>query len=95
MSWERDDHEQPRHDLKVWQLGMRLARQVYAMTEEFPQSERYELASQLRRAATSVPSNIAEGSARRTDRDFLRFLYQARGSLVELDTQMHLAEKLD
>lgn len=73
---------------------MLLARGLYALTEGFPASERYGLTSQIRRAAVSVPSNIAEGRGRLTDRAFALFLSQARGSLYELQTQIELANDL-
>ncbi len=80
-------------DLRVWQYAMKLAVRVYNETEHFPRRE-YGLSAQLRRAAISVPSNIAEGKGRRTDPDFLTFLFHARGSLLELETQISLAEQL-
>lgn len=70
---------------------MQLAKSVYAVTEQFPKSETFGLTSQLRRAAVSVPSNIAEGQGRLTDKLFAVFLGQARGSLFELETQLELA----
>ena len=70
---------------------MALARLVYSMSERFPKAEVYGLTAQVRRAAVSVPSNIAEGHGRRTDRSFALFLAQARGSLFELETQAELA----
>ena len=81
------------HDLQVWRKGIELAEHVYRLTGEpsFPKSEQYGLVSQMRRAAVSVPSNIAEGQGRRSAKDFVRFLYVARGSLAELDTQAVLA----
>jgi len=84
----------PHHDLRVWQEAMVLATDVYAATAAFPDTERFGLVAQLRRAAVSVPSNIAEGCARATDRELLHFLHVARGSLAELDTQLRLAERL-
>lgn len=94
MGWGTEIGSDPHTGLTVWRLGMRLAHRIYEATEDFPTREKFELASQLRRAAVSIPSNIAEGSARRTNADFLNFLYTARGSLVELDTQMRLASEL-
>ncbi|MGB9031414.1 MAG: four helix bundle protein [Acidobacteriaceae bacterium] len=81
-------------DLKAWQLSMALARKIYALTEGFPEKEKFGLTSQIRRAAISVPSNIAEGRGRKTDRSFAQFLTQARGSLYELQTQIELAGDL-
>jgi four helix bundle protein len=73
---------------------MQLAVAVYKATESFPKHEIYTLTSQLRRAAISVPSNIAEGKGRRTRADFAMFLYHARGSLLEVETQLLLAKEL-
>ena len=81
-------------DLRVWQQAMELAVSVYRGTETFPKHEVYGLAQQMRRAAVSVPSNIAEGKGHSTDKDFRRFLFHARGSLMELETQIALAGKL-
>ena len=83
-------------DLEVWQRGMRLAKRVYEITSgtAFPDSEKFGLISQMRRAAVSVPSNTAEGQARKGDKEFSRFLYMAKGSLAELDTQCLLAQSL-
>jgi len=74
---------------------MDLAVQVYRLTEAFPKHEIYGLTGQIRRSAISIPSNIAEGKGRRTDRDFSSFLYRARGSLLELETQILLARRLE
>ena len=82
-------------DLRVWQQAMDLAMQVYRLTETFPKHELYGLTGQVRRAAISIPSNIAEGKGRRTDRDFTSFLFRARGSLLELETQILLARRLE
>ena len=73
-------------DLLVWQKAKALAVQIYHATEQFPKAETYGLTSQIRRAAVSVASNIAEGQGRLTPGEFLHFLGQARGSLLELDT---------
>jgi four helix bundle protein len=81
-------------DLRVWQHAMDLAEQIYRETEKFPKHELYGLVSQLRRAAVSVPSNIAEGKGRQTDRDYANFLFHARGSLLEVETQVILARRL-
>jgi four helix bundle protein len=81
-------------DLIAWQKAMALARQVYRATTSMPESERFGLTSQMRRASVSVPSNIAEGYARQSRTDYLRFLRMARGSLAELETQLILAEDL-
>ncbi|MGD1100510.1 MAG: four helix bundle protein [Terriglobia bacterium] len=81
-------------DLLVWQKGMALAKQVYSLTRSFPFDERFGLVAQMRRAAVSVPSNIAEGQARHGKKEFVHFLSHAEGSLAELDTQLALAMEL-
>ncbi len=81
-------------ELLVWQKGMALASAIYELTARFPADERFGLTSQMRRAAVSVPSNIAEGQARHGTREFLQFLSHASGSLAELETQLVLASGL-
>jgi four helix bundle protein len=81
-------------DLIVWQKAMGLARKVYSLSEGLPRSEAYGLLSQLRRAAVSIPSNIAEGQGRLTDAQFCHFLGTARGSLYEVQTQIEPAGDL-
>jgi four helix bundle protein len=81
-------------DLRVWNGSVNLAVLVYALTRTFPDREAFGLTSQLRRAAVSVASNIAEGHARSGPRDYLRFLWIARGSLAEVDTQLLIAARL-
>jgi four helix bundle protein len=73
---------------------MNLVKQVYSLTQSFPKEEIYGLVSQMKRAAVSIPSNIAEGAARSSSTDFVRFLYIAMGSLAELETQMLLSREL-
>ena len=80
--------------LVVWQKGMGLAKQVYQLTETFPASEKYGLVAQMRRAGVSVPSNIAEGQARRSRREFAQFVSHAEGSAAELETQLILSAEL-
>ncbi len=82
-------------DLVAWQLGMKLARRVYQVTGEMPKAERFGLVDQMRRAAVSIPSNIAEGYARATTFDYLKHLRIARGSLAELSTQFELSVDLE
>jgi four helix bundle protein len=82
-------------DLRVWQRAMELVFGVYNVTRSFPKDELYGLVSQMRRAAVSVPSNIAEGKGRLTDRDRAHFYSQARGSLLELETQILIAQRLE
>jgi four helix bundle protein len=81
-------------DLDVWKKGMELVERVYSMSRAFPDSERYGLTSQIRRAAVSIPSNIAEGAARKSDKELLQFLSIAIGSLAELETQYLIAIRL-
>jgi len=78
----------------AWQLGIKLVKDVYALTNDFPDSERYGLVAQMRRAAVSVPSNIAEGAARESTREFAHYLVIARGSLSELETQLIIGKEL-
>ncbi len=82
-------------ELIAWQKAMDLVVTVYRLTGSFPKSEAYGLTSQMRRAAVSVPSNIAEGQGRSTTKDFVHFLHIARGSLQELETQVILAVRLE
>ncbi len=81
-------------DLLIWQQAMELAEVVYEVTAKLPARESYGLISQLQRAAVSVPSNIAEGHARESTREYLRSLRTSRGSLAELETQLLLCERL-
>jgi four helix bundle protein len=81
-------------DLRIWQDGMLLAEMVYRLCRQMPKDEIYGLASQLKRAAVSVPSNIAEGSERSGTKELVQFLYIAKGSLAEVETQLKLAARL-
>lgn len=81
-------------ELNVWKKSLDLTEHIYRITKEFPKIEQYTLVSQMRRAALSVPSNIAEGAARRTTKDYIRFLYIALGSISELDTQCIVSKRL-
>jgi four helix bundle protein len=81
-------------DLIVWQKAMDLVAEVYRVTENFPKREVYSLTDQIRRAAVSVPSNIAEGQAHFSKAEFLHFLRHSSGSLAELESQILLAERL-
>jgi four helix bundle protein len=78
-------------DLLVWQKGMALVREIYGITGSFPNEEKFGLVSQMRRAAVSIPSNIAEGQARHTTNEFILFISHAEGSVAELETQLILA----
>jgi four helix bundle protein len=81
-------------DLLVWQEGLSLAKETYLMTRVFPSEEKFGLISQIRRAAVSVPSNIAEGQARNTRGKFIQLLSHAEGSLAELDTELRISKDL-
>jgi four helix bundle protein len=82
------------HELRVWSEAISLVKEIYRITSTFPREELYGFISQMRRAAVSVASNIAEGAARSGNREFMHFLYMARGSLSELETQVTVAKKL-
>jgi len=82
-------------DLRVWQMGMTLVTEIYTATLTFPKAEMYGLISQLRRAAVSVPANIAEGFGRHTTRDYLNFLTIARGSMMEVETLLQISRNLN
>lgn len=84
----------PHEQLEAWKAAMQLVKVVYQLTSVFPVEERYGLAQQMRRAAVSVPSNIAEGAGRNGAKEFLNFLGISRGSLAELETQLQLAVML-
>ena len=81
-------------DLDVWKESMLLAKEVYLLTKGFPKEELYGITSQIRRASVSVPSNIAEGAARSSDKEFIQFLYISLGSISELETQLLLSRDL-
>jgi four helix bundle protein len=78
-------------DLVVWQKGIALAKAVYQLTSRFPSEEKFGLVAQMRRAAVSIPSNIAEGQARHTTGEFIQFISHAEGSTAELETQLILS----
>ncbi|UZJ41936.1 four helix bundle protein [Prosthecochloris sp. SCSIO W1101] len=84
----------PHKKLKVWQESMHLVKTVYQLTQRFPQEELYGLTHQMRRAAVSIPSNLAEGAARESKKEYAYFISIARGSLSELDTQVKIAQML-
>ncbi len=81
-------------ELEVWKESMILAREAYLLTKGFPKEELYGITSQIRRASVSIPSNIAEGAARSSDKEFIQFLYISLGSLSELETQFLLSKDL-
>ena len=82
-------------DLDVWQKSIDYVIEIYKLIKTFPSDEKYALASQIKRAAVSIPSNIAEGAARSSDKEFLRFLYYSMGSISELETQLIIAKRLE
>ena len=85
----------PTHkNLDIWNLGIELVEEIYRITANFPKEEIYSLTSQVRRAAISIPSNISEGAARNSRKEFIQFLYVSLGSLSELETQLIISEKL-
>jgi four helix bundle protein len=81
-------------DLVVWQKGIALAKAIYQLTSKFPAEEKFGLVAQMRRAAVSIPSNIAEGQARHTTGEFIQFISHAEGSTAELETQLILSIEL-
>ena len=81
--------------IKVWQIADKLTQNIYRMTRDFPVEERYGITSQLRRAALSVPTNVAEGCERKTNKEYLQFLYIARGSLSETEYLLYISNKLN
>ncbi|HWR20633.1 MAG TPA: four helix bundle protein, partial [Verrucomicrobiae bacterium] len=86
--------DKPHKKLDLWNTALELAVDLYRATEGFPKDERYSLTDQIRRAAVSVPSNVAEGAGRQTRKEFINYLHMAQGSLSELDTQLELAKRL-
>nr|WP_317623063.1 four helix bundle protein [Thiohalomonas denitrificans] len=84
----------PHEQLEAWKVSMNLVKSVYDLTAKFPPEERYGLSQQMRRAAVSIPSNIAEGSGRNHSKEYLQFLAISRGSLAELETQLQIAVML-
>lgn len=86
--------EKPHKKLEAWKQSTDLVVEIYNVTNDFPHQEIYGLTNQVRRAAVSIPSNIAEGAARQTKKEFTNFLHVAQGSLSELDTQIEIANRL-
>ncbi|MGB3758333.1 MAG: four helix bundle protein [Rivularia sp. (in: cyanobacteria)] len=82
-------------DLKVWQVGMELAKECYFITRAFPREELYGMTSQIRRASASIPANVAEGHGRKTRPEYIQFLYIAQGSLKELETHLLLSKMVN
>jgi len=90
-----EDAPRSHRDLKVWRISLDLTETLYHVTASWPKEEQYGLVSQIRRAAVSVPANIAEGAGRRTSGEFVHFIGIARGSLAELETLLIIARRLD
>jgi four helix bundle protein len=91
---ERMDRREGYRDLKVWSQAIELVPEIYRLVRKLPREETYVLADQIRRAAISIPANIAEGQARQHAKEFVQHLWIAKGSLAELDTLLIIAEKL-
>ena len=85
----------PHHKLGVWKRSLSLVTRIYEMTTGFPDKEKFGLVSQMRRAAVSIPSNIAEGAARNSRKEFVNFLHIAQGSIAELETQILISRNLE
>lgn len=81
-------------DLDIWKMGLDLVERIYLVSGKFPKDEQFGLTAQMRRAAISIPSNIAEGAARNSKREFLQYLYVSLGSLSEVETQLLIAIRL-
>lgn len=81
-------------NLDVWNKAMDLAEKIYSLTIDFPQKEQFSITIQIRRSVVSIPSNIAEGAARNSNKEFIQYLYIALGSAAELETQILLSERL-
>ena len=90
-----DEKIRSHKDLQVWQKAMVLVTEIYRLSENFPESEKFGLTSQIRRSAISIPSNIAEGFARKGNKELIQFLYISIGSLSELETQYEIAKNLN
>lgn len=81
-------------DLEVWKKGMDLVESVYKLTSDFPDTEKFGLTNQMRRAVVSIPSNIAEGAGRKSDKELIQFVHIALGSLAEVETQYLISMRL-
>jgi four helix bundle protein len=88
------DRRRNHKDLILWQKALALATDIHRLTGQLPRHEIFGLSSQMRRSAVSIPSNVAEGAARRTTREFIAFLHIARGSFAELETQLLLTRQI-
>jgi len=95
IGWHENEKNAGLQDLVVWQKGIALAKLIYRLTQSFPSAEKFGLVAQMRRAAVSIPSNLAEGQARHTTGEFVQFISHAEGSVAELDTQLILSIELE
>jgi four helix bundle protein len=86
--------EKPHKKLNVWKTSIELVTEIYILTRSFPEEEKYSLTNQMKRASISVASNIAEGAARKTKKEFIQYLHIAQGSISELDTQLEIVKRL-
>lgn len=82
------------HKLEIWKQGIELVEIIYKLTNLLPEEEKYGLSSQIRRASVSIPSNIAEGAARNSNKEYIRFCYIAMGSLSEVETQLRIISRI-
>jgi four helix bundle protein len=89
------ESHKPHKKLEAWKRSFNLVKEIYQLTNEFPREEKFGIISQMRRCAVSIPSNIAEGAARNTNKEFLNFLHISLGSLSELDTLISLSKELN
>ena len=85
----------PHHKLEVWKRSLHFVTKIYKITAKYPNEEKFGLVSQMRRAAVSIPSNIAEGAARNSKKEFINFLHIAQGSAAELETQILISRNLE
>src|SRR5437867_6843654 len=91
---EKEKIMRPHHKLEAWKKALDLVTDIYRNTEDFPKEERYGLTSQIRRAAVSIPANIAEGAGRYSSKEFAHFLSNAQGSASELETELNISNRL-
>lgn len=91
----KPSHYSSHMDLDVWKKAIKLVKEIYLKTSSFPKEEIYGITNQLRRSAVSIPSNIAEGAARQSNKEFIQFLYISLGSTAELETQLIIAQELN
>jgi four helix bundle protein len=88
------ENNKPHRNLEVWKDSISFVKELYELTSNFPEEEKYNLVSQIRRAAVSIPANIAEGAARQTQKEFLQYLHVSSGSVSEIDTLLEICKEL-